>query len=141
MMKRATGKNSDRADVACPETRLGVAVPRVICFFLLCFFTSACFADETECNRLAARVDGPEDNYRPPLEASVIGKGRLYFYSAPSERCKMEGVFVVTGDVLTVYKSIGGWANVMYIARNGDDFMGWVLESRIMEVGQYGHNP
>ena len=53
----------------------------------------------------------------------------------------MEGVFVVTGDVLTVYKSIGGWANVMYIARNGDDFMGWVLESRIMEVGQYGHNP
>ena len=114
---------------------------RAIFFVLLCFFTSASLADEAECTKLAARVDGPEYNYRPPLEAAVIGKGRLYFYSAPSERCKMKGVFVVPGDVLTVYKSFDGWANVMYIAKSGEDFMGWVLEKRINKIGQYGHNP
>lgn len=114
---------------------------RAICFVLFCFFTSASFADETECTKLAARVNGPEDNYRPTLEAVVIGKGRLYFYTAPGERCKMKDVFVVPGNVLTVYKSFDGWANVMYIAKNGDDFMGWELENRIKEIGQYGNNP
>lgn len=113
---------------------------RVIFLVLLCSFTTASFGDESDCSKLAARAGGPENNYRPPLEAAVIGKGRLYFYSAPSERCRMK-VFVVPSDVLTVYKSFDGWANVMYIAKNGDDFMGWVLENRIKEIGQYGNNP
>lgn len=114
---------------------------RAMCLVLLGTFASACFGGESECTRLDARAGGPEDNYRPPLEAAVIGKGRLNFHSAPSNRCQMKGVFVIGGDVLTVYKSFEGWANVMYIARNGDDFMGWVLEKRIKKIGQYGHNP
>ena len=116
-------------------------MPRAICLVLLCIFASAIFGGEAECSRLDARAGGPENNYRPPLEAAVIGKGRLYLHSAPSDRCQMKGVFVIEGDVLTVYKSFEGWANVMYIAKNGDDFMGWVLEKRIKGIGQYGHNP
>lgn len=112
-----------------------------MCLVLLGTFASASIGGESECTRLDARAGGPENNYRPPLEAAVIGKSRLYFHSAPSDRCRMKGVFVIGGDVLTVYKSIEGWANVMYIARNGDDYMGWVLEKRIKKIGQYGHNP
>lgn len=52
----------------------------------------------------------------------------------------MKGVFVIKDDVLTVYKTFNGWANVMYIAKNGDDFIGWVLEKGIKEIGQYGQN-
>jgi len=114
---------------------------RAIFLFLLCSFTTASFGGESECAKLAARSGGPENNYRPPQEATVVGKGRLYFYNAPSNECPMKRVFVVPGDVLTVYKSFDGWANVMYIAKNGDDFMGWVLENRIKEIGQYGNNP
>lgn len=112
----------------------------VIYFVLFCIFTFTSFADGVECTKLDARVGGPEDNYRPPLEATVLGKDRLYFYNAPNERCKMKDVFVITGDVLTVYKSFDGWANVMYISKDGNDFMGWVHEKRIKKIGQYGLN-
>lgn len=122
-------------------SKLGIAMHRVIYFVLFYFFTFLSFADDVECTKLDARVGGSEDNYRPPLEATVIGKDRLYFYSAPNERCKMKDVFVIAGDMLTVYKPFDGWVNVMYISKDGNDFMGWVDEKRIKKIGQYGLNP
>ena len=114
---------------------------RVIFLVVFCFTTSASYADEAVCLKLADRVDGPEDNYRPPLEASVIGTERLNFYSSPNALCRMKGVFVMKGDVLTVYKSYEGWLNVMFIAQNGGDFLGWVHGNRVKINGQYGKNP
>src|SRR5262249_42487233 len=39
----------------------------------------------------------------PPLANVVTGTGRLQFYSAPSERCPMPGVFVIPKDSLISY--------------------------------------
>ncbi|MEO6974780.1 MAG: hypothetical protein ABI144_02745 [Gallionella sp.] len=114
---------------------------RLISIVLLSMFCSVSFAGETACKKIAEISGGPENNFRPPLEAVVIGNGRLYFYSAPNVQCQMKGVFVVKGDALTLYQTFEGWAEVMYIAKGGDDFMGWVKEDRVKVRGQYGNNP
>lgn len=114
---------------------------RVFILSLLCTAISLCYARAYECSKLASTVDNAEKNYRPPLEAKVIGNSRLYFHSAPKSKCKIKGVFVINGDSLTVYKSYGNWANVMFISRDGEDFIGWVQDNRIKIIGQYGRNP
>ena len=37
----------------------------------------------------------------------VAGSGRLYFYSAPGEKCIDKKVFVIPGDNLTAYTEFG----------------------------------
>jgi hypothetical protein len=136
-----TSFHRTRKSGAPVNSALGITMLRVT--FLVAFFfaTTASHADDSVCSKLADRIDGTEGNYRPPLEAAVVGAGRLNFYSAPNALCRMKGVFVVKGDVLTVYKSYEGWANVMFIAKKGGDFMGWVPENRVKINGQYGQNP
>ncbi len=80
---------------------------------------------------------GPEDNFRPPLEGEVIDKGRAYFHSAPRADC-VTGVFVIPGDFITVYKPSGEWLNVMYVARDGKETSGWLLEKRVRLRQAYG---
>jgi hypothetical protein len=112
----------------------------VVCAsFFVC--VSAVHAEHSECAKLGTLAGGPENGYHPPLEAAVVGKGRLHFFSAPNARCQVKGIIVIPGDVVTVYKSYDGWANVMYIAKDGEDFMGWVKEDRLRRIGQYGANP
>jgi riboflavin synthase alpha subunit len=53
----------------------------------------------------------------------------------------MKGIFVIKGDSLTVYKSYKDWFNVMYIAKDGEDYTGWVSSKQIKINGQYGNNP
>lgn len=113
---------------------------RVIFLVVFCLVSSASYADETACLKLSEQADGADDNYRPPLEATVIGTGRLKFYTAPNSLCQMKGVFVIKGDVLTVYKSYKGWANVMFIGKE-DDYIGWVPENRLNLGGHYGPKP
>ncbi len=82
------------------------------------------------CASLGEATAGPEDNFRPPLEGEVIDKGRAYFHSAPRADC-VTGVFVIPGDFITVYKPSGEWLNVMYVARDGKETSGWLLEKRV----------
>lgn len=113
---------------------------RVIVCVLLFSCVSVVQAEESACSELGAFAGGPGYNYRPPLEAAVVGKGRLHFFSAPRAGCQAKGVFLIPGNVVTVYKSYDGWANVMYIAKDGEDFIGWVREDRLRMIGQYGNN-
>jgi hypothetical protein len=73
----------------------------------------------------------------PPLAESVIGKGRLQFYSAPDERCRMEGVFVVPKDEVIAYaETADGWTSVMYVNPNTNrDVQGWVRSKRLKIKG------
>ena len=64
------------------------------------------------------------------FEGEVIDKGRAYFHSAPRADC-VTGVFVIPGDFITVYKPSGEWLNVMYVARDGKETSGWLLEKRV----------
>ncbi len=89
------------------------------------------------CASLGEATAGPEDNFRPPLEGEVIDKGRAYFHSAPRADC-VTGVFVIPGDFVTVYKPSGEWLNVMYLARDGKETSGWLLEKRVRLRQAYG---
>ncbi len=73
----------------------------------------------------------------PPLAEAVIGKGRLQFYSAPNERCRMDGIFVVPKDEVIAYaETADGWTNVMYVNPNTNrDVQGWVRSKRLKVKG------
>lgn len=113
---------------------------KIISFLLFCFCLSA-NAESPMCIKLSANINAVDDNYRPPLYGKVIGNKKLYFYSSPDVQCKMDGVFVIKGDSLTIYKPYKDWLNVMYIAKDGEDYMGWVSAKQVKVNGQYGKNP
>ncbi|MFG6892057.1 hypothetical protein ACGYTX_08210 [Burkholderia pseudomallei] len=104
------------------------------------FATSHARAEvSVECRRLAKATGGPDDNFRPPLSATVTGTGRAHFYSAPASQCIEKRVFLVPGDTVTVYKSYKTWYQVMYVSgKTGEDFEGWVEEGRVRLGGHLG---
>lgn len=114
---------------------------RAALFFLLFFTRLICFASESNCTKLADEAGISGIHYYPSAEAKVIGSGKVGFYSSPNAKCKIKGEFVVKGNYLTVYKSYKSWVNVMYVAKDGEDLIGWLPESKVKIVGQYGSNP
>ena len=110
----------------------------LLVFALIC---SSASASESECSSIAAKFDGPENNFRPPLEAVLIGASDVAVFSAPNPRCTIIGKSIRSGSHVTLYKKQGGWFNVMYIANDGTDISGWVQNRRLKIVGQYGNNP
>jgi len=71
----------------------------------------------------------------------VAGTGRLHLHTAPYDKCINKKVFVIPGDSLTAYTEAGPngeWTSVMYIAKNGDDYSGWVRTERLQFVGAMG---
>ena len=78
----------------------------------------------------------------PPLEAKVIGAGRLYFYSAPDARCPIAGLFVVPRDLLVVYSQTqDGWSSVVYFDGESGDDSGWVRSARLKTLGTIAPKP
>jgi len=75
------------------------------------------------------------------LSYEVAGTGRLYLYTGPDEKCLDKSLFVVPGDSLVAYDESGPngkWSYVMYIAKNGKDYNGWVLTKRLKFTGAFG---
>ncbi|CAD6523369.1 hypothetical protein LMG27952_01575 [Paraburkholderia hiiakae] len=69
-------------------------------------------------------------------ERQVIGKGRLQFYSAPDEKCKMAGVFVLPKERLNVYYEYGKYTSVIYInPKTSARASGWVRSDRLRSTG------
>jgi hypothetical protein len=96
--------------------------------------------DLVDCRQLDAAAGGPDDNFRPPVSATVTGQTRANFYSAPAAQCKMKRTFLVPGDVVTVYKPYKSWYQVMYVnKRTGDDFEGWIEQGRL-RLGDTRHD-
>jgi len=106
-----------------------------ILVFLLCCTNQICLADDSICSKLAGEAEASGITNYPSAEAKVIGSGKIGFYSAPNAECKIKGLYVVKGNYLTVYKSYKGWVNVMYLAKSGEDFIGWLPESKVKIVG------
>ncbi|AHI68406.1 hypothetical protein [Burkholderia thailandensis] len=95
--------------------------------------------DAVDCRRLNSATSGPDGNFRPPLSATVTGSGRAYFHSAPASACVTRRIFVVPGDIVTVYKPYQHWYQVMYVnGKTGEDFEGWVEESRLRPGASLG---
>jgi hypothetical protein len=68
----------------------------------------------------------------------IVGKGRLQFYSAPHADCKMNGWFVVPGDILFAKFTFQAFTKVSFIQmKKGDrEVTAWVFSSRLQENGK-----
>jgi hypothetical protein len=65
----------------------------------------------------------------------VSGPGRLYFHTAPDERCRMKNVFVVPNDRLEVFADHDGYTEVIYWnPATGSGTAGWVPSARLAEI-------
>jgi hypothetical protein len=106
-----------------------------IAILALCAISATSYAHAggaAECRQLASDAGGPDDNFRPPLSATVTGSGRAYFYSAPASPCISKRTFLVPGDTVTVYKPYKKWYQVMYVnGKTGEDFEGWIEQGRL----------
>jgi hypothetical protein len=62
----------------------------------------------------------------------VTGSGRAWFHTAPLEACRLPGLFVIPGDVLTVLHVYGDYADVAYRnPRTGREASGWLRLDRL----------
>jgi hypothetical protein len=104
--------------------------------FILCASLAATYSlAAVDCAKLGKATGGPDDNFRPPVMATVIGAGRAYFHSAPESECITKRLFIVPGDNVTVYKPYKNWYQVMYVNnKTGEDFEGWI-EDRHLRLG------
>ncbi|MCL4665533.1 hypothetical protein [Burkholderia pseudomallei] len=63
---------------------------------------------------------------------TVIGSGRLQFYSAPDYTCKTPGVFILTGESVDAYTSYHGFTFVAYQnPKKTSPVRGWVRSNRL----------
>lgn len=72
-----------------------------------------------------------------PALRVVNAGGRVYFHSAPDERCRLKGVFVVPNDRLEVFADHGAYTEVIYWHPvTGAGRAGWVPSARLAEMRQ-----
>lgn len=65
----------------------------------------------------------------------VTGTGRLYFHSAPDQRCLLKDLFVISGNRLEAYAEHGEFTQVIYWnAVTGAGTAGWVLSLRLADM-------
>ncbi|NBI46261.1 hypothetical protein [Burkholderia sp. ISTR5] len=67
---------------------------------------------------------------------TVIGRGRLQFYSAPDYSCEMKGIFILPNESAEAYTSYRGFTSVAYLnSRQSKPVLGWVQSSRLAPNG------
>lgn len=102
-------------------------------FFVLFFSPLASWGGCAEINSIAEQnqtlVPTDESGY------VVNDKSRVYFYSAPDEKCKIKGVFIIYGDLVNSYADYQGFSSVVYFKKNGDTVSGWVNSDSIKPTG------
>lgn len=63
---------------------------------------------------------------------TVYGAGRLQFYSAPSIACKINGVFILTGESVEANSKYKGFTSIVYLnATTNKSVNGWVYTDRL----------
>lgn len=67
---------------------------------------------------------------------TVIGKGRLQFYSAPNPSCKMPGIFILPGEDIDAYIEHQKFMSILYInPKTSKEAMGWFISERLKSNG------
>lgn len=94
-----------------------------------------CAASEANAKRFGVHIAGSESG------RTTIGKGRVFFYSAPEPECKMASTFVVPGETLNAYIEHNGFTFVLYQnLTTATQASGWVISARLKDNG-YGIAP
>jgi hypothetical protein len=95
---------------------------------------SVAVADGTACTEPPKTAE-----LRPPLGYEVAGTERLYFYTAPDDKCIDKNIFVVLGDRLIAYNEYGKWTQVSFSSQSGKTYDGWVTTNRLKFIGTEGN--
>lgn len=99
------------------------------------FASNFSFAAGVSCEAVSAKAESQGGALFPRLGYKVVGKGRLYFYSAPDAACRT-ATFVIPKDHLIAYTEFGGWLSVMYThPKTGEPSDGWVKADRLKVTG------
>lgn len=100
-------------------------------------FVSMCISDVQKTGARCEQLDATASKNGSQIFGgasgrTVVGKGRLQFYSAPDLSCKMSGVFIVEADSVDAYTDYGKFTSVTY--RNSKyqkTVSGWVESDRL----------
>ncbi|MCS3471478.1 hypothetical protein M2401_005242 [Pseudomonas sp. JUb42] len=108
----------------------------------LCLFSGVSQA-AVNCSALAEKISGTVPEFHPALQGEVIGTGRVHFHLAPDDACANKKIFVVPGDAVTIYSILEdqSWLEVNFVAKDGEDYTGWVKADRIKKGVPYGAPP
>lgn len=94
----------------------------------------------SQANDFCSKLSTKADDERAIIQSSesgykASGKGRVYFYSAPSEKCRIKNTFIIPGDLVNAYADFGDYTYIMYFTKDGKDVEGWVRTDRLVETG------
>ncbi|HDI3032921.1 TPA: hypothetical protein PL572_001565 [Cronobacter turicensis] len=94
----------------------------------------------SQANDFCSKLSTKADDERAIIQSSesgykTSGKGRVYFYSAPSEKCRIKNTFIIPGDLVNAYADFGDYTYIMYFTKDGKDVEGWVRTDRLVETG------
>ncbi|OXJ37410.1 hypothetical protein CFB82_07525 [Burkholderia sp. HI2714] len=112
-------------------------------------FVSTCVAPATpaapatpvrnavDCDALNRRAQAQGDDVMgSDAGRVVVGKGRLPFYSAPDDACRIDGLFIVEHDHVDARADYGRFTSVVYLnSRTRGIAEGWVPTARLKPDG------
>lgn len=89
-------------------------------------------SQKTPCIETNNQISTKIATFSEPLQKYVVtGKGRLYFYSAPDNNCKVgNNLFIIHNDIVTVNSEYKNFYHVIYTGKNGT-VKGWVDSARL----------
>jgi len=106
-------------------------------FFKVLIFFIAFSSQAKEVCDLALKKANEERVIIPSYQSGhkVSGDGRLYFYSAPDEQCKINDLFIINGDLVNASVDYNEFTYVIYFSKGGKEFDGWVKSNRLVPTG------
>ncbi|WP_244137438.1 hypothetical protein [Burkholderia pyrrocinia] len=124
-------RDPDRPDVLAIDRR---ALSR---FVSACAAPAAPLHGTVDCDALNRRAQAQGD-YVTGSDAGrvVTGKGRLPFFSAPDDACRIDGLFIVEHDHVDARTDYGRFTSVVYLnPRTNGIAEGWVQTARLKPDG------
>jgi hypothetical protein len=92
--------------------------------------TTMCNTVERQSEKSGDLIAGEKSGFK------VIGRGRLQFYSAPDERCKTPGTFILPGEKVDAHSAFAGYTSVDYFnIKTRSSASGWVKSDRLAPTG------
>ncbi|VWC88307.1 hypothetical protein [Burkholderia lata] len=134
MRARDVTRDPDRPDVLKIDRR---ALSRFVSTCVAPAAPVAPVRNAVDCDALNRRAQAQGD-YVTGSDAGrvVTGKGRLPFYSAPDDACRIDGLFIVEHDHVDARTDYGRFTSVVYLSpRTRSLAEGWVPTARLKPDG------
>lgn len=106
-------------------------------FVSTCVAPAAPVRNVVDCDALNRRAQAQGDYVMGSDAGRVVtGKGRLPFYSAPDDACRIDGLFIVEHDHVDARADYGRFTSVVYLnPRTRGIAEGWVSTARLKPDG------